>query len=340
MALGAALAMEELYPLPVGRAAPITPEEALERLSAAPPAAEQHTAERYFATDAERQEWQASHTLPELAAPQVKAGDTLRVYIGVDAGSTTGKLVLLDENEQVVDRFYANNRGDPIEVIRHGLQQLHRKYALQGVTLEGVLGPGAPPATARVMLSKAFGGDYHTVETVAHAAAACHYVPDVTFLLDIGGQDMKAIWIQDGVVTNMLLNEACFLGVRLLSGGVRRLPGAFPVDGIADAAFRASTPAELGSRCTVFMNSSIITEQKNAPHPRRHYGGAVPLDHQKCFHQGGAHPPTPTCWAAASWCRAAPLKTTRCCGPWSSIWAAPSPGPPIPARWAPSAPPC
>ena len=264
VALGAALAMEELYPLPVGRAAPITPEEALERLSAAPPAAEQHTAERYFATDAERQEWQASHTLPELAAPQVKAGDTLRVYIGVDAGSTTGKLVLLDENEQVVDRFYANNRGDPIEVIRHGLQQLHRKYALQGVTLE-VLGLGTT-GYGEVMLSKAFGGDYHTVETVAHAAAACHYVPDVTFLLDIGGQDMKAIWIQDGVVTNMLLNEACSSGCGSFLEEFAASLG-IPVDGIADAAFRASTPAELGSRCTVFMNSSIITEQKNGRTP-------------------------------------------------------------------------
>ena len=264
VALGAALAMEELYPLPVGRAAPITPEEALERLSAAPPAAEQHTAERYFATDAERQEWQASHTLPELAAPQVKAGDTLRVYIGVDAGSTTGKLVLLDENEQVVDRFYANNRGDPIEVIRHGLQQLHRKYALQGVTLE-VLGLGTT-GYGEVMLSKAFGGDYHTVETVAHAAAACHYVPDVTFLLDIGGQDMKAIWIQDGVVTNMLLNEACSSGCGSFLEKFAASLG-IPVDGIADAAFRASTPAELGSRCTVFMNSSIITEQKNGRTP-------------------------------------------------------------------------
>ena len=264
VALGAALAMEELYPLPVGRAAPITPEEALERLSAAPPAAEQHTAERYFATDAERQEWQASHTLPELAAPRVKAGDTLRVYIGVDAGSTTGKLVLLDENEQVVDRFYANNRGDPIEVIRHGLQQLHRKYALQGVTLE-VLGLGTT-GYGEVMLSKAFGGDYHTVETVAHAAAACHYVPDVTFLLDIGGQDMKAIWIQDGVVTNMLLNEACSSGCGSFLEEFAASLG-IPVDGIADAAFRASTPAELGSRCTVFMNSSIITEQKNGRTP-------------------------------------------------------------------------
>src|SRR5699024_8653412 len=210
VALGAALAMDELYPLPTGRAAPMTPEQALERLSAAPPAAEQHHAERYFASDAERDAWRASHALPALQTPDVRPGDTLRVYIGVDAGSTTSKLVLLDENETVLDRFYASNRGDPIEVIRHGLQELYKKYSDMGVKLE-VLGFGTT-GYGEVMLSKAFGGDYHTVETVAHAAAACHYLPDVTFLLDIGGQDMKAIWIQDGVVTNMLLNEACSSG--------------------------------------------------------------------------------------------------------------------------------
>ena len=266
VALGAALAMDELYPLPTGRAAPMTPDEALARLRAAAPAAAEsaHSAERYFASAAEQEAWQAAHRLPDLDAPALTAGQALRVYIGVDAGSTTGKLVLLDEDERVVDRFYANNRGDPIEVIRHGLQELYKKYTAMGVKLE-VLGLGTT-GYGEVMLSKAFGGDYHTVETVAHAAAACHYVPGVTFLLDIGGQDMKAIWVKDGVVTNMLLNEACSSGcgsfLEEFAAGL-----GIPVDGIAAAAFRAKDPAELGSRCTVFMNSSIITEQKNGRTP-------------------------------------------------------------------------
>ena len=260
VALGAALAMDELYPLPTGRAAPMTPEQALERLSAAPPAAGQHHTERYFGSDAERDAWRASHALPALQTPDVRPGDTLRVYIGVDAGSTTSKLVLLDENETVLDRFYASNRGDPIEVIRHGLQELYKKYSAMGVKLE-VLGFGTT-GYGEVMLSKAFGGDYHTVETVAHAAAACHYLPDVTFLLDIGGQDMKAIWIQDGVVTNMLLNEACSSGCGSFLEEFAASLG-IPVEGIADAAFRAQNPAELGSRCTVFMNSSVKQAQKD-----------------------------------------------------------------------------
>ena len=139
-----------------------------------------------------------------------------------------------------------------------------------------------------VMLSKAFGGDYHTVETVAHAAAACHYVPDVTFLLDIGGQGMKAIWIQDGVVTNMLLNEACSSGCGSFLEEFAASLG-IPVDGIADAAFRASTPAELGSRCTVFMNSSIITEQKNGRTPDDIMAGLCRSIIKNVFKIGRAH---------------------------------------------------
>ena len=327
VALGAALAMDELYPLPTGRAAPMTPEQALERLSAAPPAAGQHHTERYFGSDAERDAWRASHALPALQTPDVRPGDTLRVYIGVDAGSTTSKLVLLDENETVLDRFYASNRGDPIEVIRHGLQELYKKYSAIGVKLE-VLGFGTT-GYGEVMLSKAFGGDYHTVETVAHAAAACHYLPDVTFLLDIGGQDMKAIWIQDGVVTNMLLNEACSSGCGSFLAEFAASLG-IPVEGIADAAFRAQNPAELGSRCTV------LPSRKTAAPPTTSWRGCAAPSSKTSLPRWCASP-TPMCWAAGSWCRAAPLKTTRCSGRWSSTWAAPSPVPPTPARWAPSA---
>ena len=148
-----------------------------------------------------------------------------------------------------------------------------------------------PPGYGEVMLSKAFGGDYPTVETVAHAAAACHYLPDVTFLLDIGGQDMNAIWIQDGVVTNMLLNEACSSGCGSFLEEFAASLG-IPVEGIADAAFRAQNPAELGSRCTVFMNSSIITEQKNGRTPDDIMAGAGRALHQNVLYTGGRLPPT------------------------------------------------
>ena len=214
----------------------------------------------YFATEADCDAWRQDHAAPTIVTPKLQAGTVLPVYIGIDAGSTTSKLVLLDEQELVIDRFYANNQGDPLHVVQRGLLELYQKYTDAGVTLK-VLGIGTT-GYGELLLAAAYGADYHTVETVAHAAAACHYVPDASFILDIGGQDMKAIWVADGVVTNIMLNEACSSGCgSFLEKFANSLH--IPVEQIADAAFRSKRPANLGSRCTVFMNSNIITEQKN-----------------------------------------------------------------------------
>lgn len=263
VARGAAIALDELFPVQEGGQELFSLEKAITALDV-PIVAEKPRsragAVRYFTSEEECSRWRQQHRPQQVVPPQVKAGDVLPVYLGVDAGSTTSKLVLLDEQQQVVDRFYANNQGDPVRVVQRGLMELHHKYGDMGVTLK-VLGVGTT-GYGEMLLDAALGADYHTVETVAHAAAACHYVPDVSFILDIGGQDMKAMWVSDGVVTNIMLNEACSSGC-----------GAFlekfadslqiPVDHIADAAFRSKRPASLGSRCTVFMNSNIITEQKN-----------------------------------------------------------------------------
>ncbi len=104
------------------------------------------------------------------------------------------------------------------------------------------------------------------METVAHARGCRRFFPDATFLLDIGGQDMKAIWLKDGVVTNIMLNEACSSGCGSFLENFASTLG-MPVDQVAKAAFRSQAPAELGSRCTVFMNSTIINEQRNGKQP-------------------------------------------------------------------------
>lgn len=217
----------------------------------------------YFASEREREEWQSRHAVRVPALPE-GTGDMLRVYIGVDSGSTTSKLALLDEEERVVDSFYANNQGDPLRVIRDGLLALREKYQAMGICLE-VLGLGTTGYGER-MTARGFGADCHTVETVAHAAAARKYVPDATFLLDIGGQDMKAIWLNDGIITNITLNEACSSGCGSFLENFAASLG-IPVAEIAAAAFRSRRPARLGSRCTVFMNSTVITEQKNGCQP-------------------------------------------------------------------------
>ncbi len=263
VAHGAAIALEELFPLCEHETEAFSIQTAIEVLYV--PIAVEEIEKRipaaaYFLSEEDCIAWREARKAPELELVSLQDGDVLSVYIGVDAGSTTSKLVLMNEQEQIIDRFYANNQGDPIAVVRRGLLELHQKYTAMGVHLN-VLGMGTT-GYGEHLLHAAFGGDYHTVETVAHAAAACHYVPDVSFILDIGGQDMKAIWVSDGVVTNIMLNEACSSGCgSFLEKFADTLH--IPVNEIADAAFRAKRPANLGSRCTVFMNSNIITEQKN-----------------------------------------------------------------------------
>jgi len=219
----------------------------------------------FFNTQAEREEFIARHKLQSINSDLInqKKGETIRVYLGIDAGSTTTKFVLIDEDENVIDCFYSPNKGEPLKVIKKALLDMYEKYSNAGVKLDvialGTTGYG------ELLFDKALGADFHTVETVAHAAAAQKYIPGVSFILDIGGQDMKAINISNGIVTNITVNEACSSGCgSFLETFAETLH--IPVDKIAETAFNAKNPARLGSRCTVFMNSTIITEQKNGKH--------------------------------------------------------------------------
>jgi predicted CoA-substrate-specific enzyme activase len=264
VALGAALSVAELFQ---NFDKKFSPEAALTSLSMFREIVTgnaEKTGQVYFAGKEEREEFEARHKMRRInhdaAMLNLKRGDTLRVYLGIDAGSTTSKFVLIDEDENVVDGFYSSNNGEPLTVIRQALLDIYQKYAGAGINLEvialGTTGYG------ELLFDKALGADFHTVETVAHAAAAQKYVPGVTFILDIGGQDMKAIDISNDIVTNIIVNEACSSGCgSFLENFARTLH--IPVDQIAEAAFGARHPARLGSRCTVFMNSTIITEQKN-----------------------------------------------------------------------------
>ena len=266
VARGAAIALDELFPCEEGSDG-ILIDDAIHALDGGVVRVE-HVGSKikkpYFENEEECKAWREAHKSPELAKIDLKSGDTLNVYIGIDAGSTTSKMVLMTEDEKVFDRYYANNRGDPINVVRRGLMELHAKYEALGVNLN-VLGLGTT-GYGELLIAKAYGADYHTVETVAHATAARRFVPDVSFILDIGGQDMKGIWVSDGIITNITLNEACSSGCgSFLENFASSLK--IPTDKIADAAFRSKKPADLGSRCTVFMNSTIITEQKNGCGP-------------------------------------------------------------------------
>ena len=193
-----------------------------------------------------------------------KPGSTVHAYLGIDSGSTTTKFALVDENGNLLDSFYANNEGEPLDVAKTALCELDKRWTDAGVSLD-IMGC-ATTGYGELLFAKAFRADCHVVETVAHALAAARYVDDATFILDIGGQDMKAIWIDDGIVTDILVNEACSSGCGSFLENFARTLGIQTRD-IAEAAFRSKSPAELGSRCTVFMNSSVVTEQKNGKSP-------------------------------------------------------------------------
>ena len=217
----------------------------------------------FFASGEEKKKFEKRHRLPDEAIrfPEEK---TVRAYLGIDSGSTTTKFVLMDEEENILDSFYSSNAGEPLEIARKALIELQNRWKAAGKELE-ILAAGST-GYGELMFQKAFSTETHVVETVAHARAAAKYVPDITFLLDIGGQDMKAIWLDRGVITNIVVNEACSSGCgSFLENFAATLH--IPVDEIAPVAFSSQSPAVLGSRCTVFMNSSIVTAQRSGKQP-------------------------------------------------------------------------
>ena len=225
----------------------------------------------FFETAAEHEAFTRRNRLPEephgpesAAAKAHARNGRLRAWLGIDSGSTTTKLALVADDGQLIDSFYANNEGDPLQVARRALIDLHGEYASAGVALD-IAGVGTT-GYGELLFHRALHADYHTVETVAHAHAATRYVPDASFILDIGGQDMKAIWLSDGVIGNIVVNEACSSGCGSFLENFAQTLG-IPTSQIADSAFSSEQPAVLGSRCTVFINSSIVSEQKNGRTP-------------------------------------------------------------------------
>ena len=207
-----------------------------------------------FADRAEYDAFRARHDRAQVHKVALHPG---RCFLGIDAGSTTTKLALIDEDGALLWSFYANNQGSPVQTAMHAMRLLGEQ-----------LPPGAEIARScstgygETLLKSAFLLDDGEVETIAHYEAAAFFDPDVDCILDIGGQDMKAIWLENGVITNILLNEACSSGCgSFLENFASSLH--IPTKEIAKTAFSSKNPAVLGSRCTVFMNSGIITEQRN-----------------------------------------------------------------------------
>ena len=219
---------------------------------------------RFFASAEEREAFERRHPAPSYEWKEPQPGETVDAYLGIDSGSTTTKFVLMDEDEELLYSFYASNEGNPLSVAKKALLDVKKRYEEAGARLN-IIAAGTT-GYGELLFANAFDTECHVVETVAHTRAAAKYVDGVSFILDIGGQDMKAIWVDQGVITNIVVNEACSSGCgSFLENFAASLN--IPARGIAKAAFASEDPAVLGSRCTVFMNSSVITEQRNGKMP-------------------------------------------------------------------------
>lgn len=179
-----------------------------------------------------------------------------KMYLGIDAGSTTVKAVLCDEDGNIFFPSYQSNSGNPVPLIKNYLEKLYSQYPDINIVSAAVTGYGED------IIRNAFHVDYGIVETIAHYTAAKKFKPDVDFIIDIGGQDIKCFKIHNGAIDNIFLNEACSSGC---GSFLQTFAGAlgYEMSDFAKLAVTADMPVDLGSRCTVFMNSSVKQAQKD-----------------------------------------------------------------------------
>ncbi len=178
------------------------------------------------------------------------------MYLGIDAGSTTVKAVICNKNGDILSQMYRMNHGNPVPIIRDYLMEVYQKWPDIVFAGTAVTGYGED------IIRHAFGVDTGIVETIAHYTAAAKFMPDVDFIIDIGGQDIKCFKIHNHAIDNIFLNEACSSGCgSFLQTFAEALH--YDIREFAELGLYALKPVELGSRCTVFMNSSVKQAQKD-----------------------------------------------------------------------------
>ena len=208
-----------------------------------------------FANKQEYEDFHARHL--KATVPCLPFGaDCGPVHIGIDSGSTTIKLVVIDNDANILFERYRPNLGNPIPLVRETLLSLYKDHP--GLQIASVTTTGY----GEELVKNAFHCDRGLVETVAHFTAAKHFLPDVDFIIDIGGQDMKCFKIEDGAISNIFLNEACSSGCGSFLQTFAQALG-YDVKEFAALGLFADKPVDLGSRCTVFMNSSVKQAQKD-----------------------------------------------------------------------------
>ena len=211
--------------------------------------------EPLFTDEADYEDFKTRH-----ASHDVKKGDLTtyegNCYLGIDAGSTTTKVALVGEDGSLLYRFYSNNNGSPLATAIRAMQEIHDQLPEKAqIAYSCSTGYGEALLKSALML------DEGEVETISHYYAAAAFEPDVDCILDIGGQDMKCIKIKDGTVDSVQLNEACSSGCgSFIETFAKSLN--YSVQDFAKEALFAKNPTDLGTRCTVFMNSNVKQAQK------------------------------------------------------------------------------
>ena len=208
-----------------------------------------------FRNEAELEEFRARHA--KAVTPKGDINDAEGpCYLGIDAGSTTLKVVLINSKNEIIFSHYGPNHGKPLEKSQELIEKIYSLLPKGAyIAHSGVTGYGES------FLKRALGIDIGEVETIAHYRAAQFFCPDVSFILDIGGQDMKCTKVRDGYIEDIVLNEACSSGcgsfIDTFATSLR-----LPIEQFAKEGLLAPMPIDLGSRCTVFMNSKVKQAQK------------------------------------------------------------------------------
>ena len=211
--------------------------------------------EPLFASEAEFHAFKERHDRHQVPVKDL-ATYRGRAFLGIDAGSTTTKAALVGEDGTLLYSFYHNNEGDPLGTTISAIKDIYRQLP-EGVDIVHSCSTGYGEA----LIKSALLLDEGEVETVSHYYAASFFAPDVDCILDIGGQDMKCIKIKNQTVDNVLLNEACSSGCgSFIETFAKSLN--YSVDDFAHEALFARNPIDLGTRCTVFMNSKVKQAQK------------------------------------------------------------------------------
>ena len=230
-------------------------EDILSRLTSLPDGGEVTTSEPLFSSKEEYSAFIQRHKQSDLQFEDVRTyqGDA---YLGIDSGSTTTKLMLITPENKVLYSHYQSNNGQPLLIVADKLREIYHMIGEKiNIRAACVTGYGED------MMKAALKIDFGVVETVAHFKAALHFNPNVDFIIDIGGQDIKCFKVKNRAIDSIMLNEACSSGCGSFIQTFAKAMG-MDVESFSRLGLFAKHPVELGSRCTVFMNSSVKQAQK------------------------------------------------------------------------------